>query len=175
MAVALCDVPCFYVRLTKIKLWNSETIIYLQNLKETNLGSEAASTVSTTTSATGKPPGAFRQWKRQNRGGMHLRLHGQAAHPQSERQRDSEQLPALMYRGYLQIAAIDAVSGAFRWFLFRDPTQHYAPATYPQRRRPAHPVEQRIQRGRTGACLLQLPTFQSAWRRVKHLLLMKSP
>ena len=67
-----------------------------------------------------------------------------------------------MYRGYLQIAAIDAVSGVFRWFLFRDPTQHYAPAAYPQRRRPAHPVEQRIQRGRTGACLLQLPTFQSA-------------
>ena len=28
-----------------------------------------------------------------------------------------------MYRGYLQIAAIDAVSGAFRWFLFWDPTQ----------------------------------------------------
>ena len=28
-----------------------------------------------------------------------------------------------MYRGYLQIAAIDAVSGVFRWFLFRDPTQ----------------------------------------------------
>ena len=28
-------------------------------------------------------------------GGMHLRLHGQAAHPQSERQRDGEQLPAL--------------------------------------------------------------------------------
>ena len=26
---------------------------------------------------------------------MHLRLHGQAAHPQSERQRDGEQLPAL--------------------------------------------------------------------------------
>ena len=24
-----------------------------------------------------------------------------------------------MYRGYLQIAAIDAVSGVFRWFLFR--------------------------------------------------------
>ena len=67
-----------------------------------------------------------------------------------------------MYRGYLQIAAIDAVSGAFRWFLFRDPTQHYAPATYPQRRHPAHPVEQRIQRGRTGACLLQLPASQSA-------------
>ncbi len=28
-----------------------------------------------------------------------------------------------MYRGYLQIAAIDAVSGVFRWFLFWDPTQ----------------------------------------------------
>ena len=28
-----------------------------------------------------------------------------------------------MHRGYLQIAAIDAVSGVFRWFLFRDPTQ----------------------------------------------------
>ncbi len=40
-----------------------------------------------------------------------------------------------MYRGYLQIAAIDAVSGVFRWFLFRDPTQHYAPAGHPQRRR----------------------------------------
>ena len=71
-----------------------------------------------------------------------------------------------IYRGYLQIAVIDAVSGAFRWFLFRDPTQHYAPAAYPQRRRPAHPVEQRIQRGRTGACLLQLPSSQSARRQV---------
>ncbi len=28
-----------------------------------------------------------------------------------------------IYRGYLQIAAIDAVSGVFRWFLFWDPTQ----------------------------------------------------
>ncbi len=28
-----------------------------------------------------------------------------------------------MYRGYLQIAAIDAVSGAFRWFLFQNLTQ----------------------------------------------------
>ena len=28
-----------------------------------------------------------------------------------------------MYRSYLQIAAIDAVSGVFRWFLFWDPTQ----------------------------------------------------
>ena len=112
-----------------------------------------------------------------------------------------------MYCGYLQIAAIDAVSGAFRWFLFRDPTQHYAPATYPQRRHlvrlrvgsdrerhgnlresrlpahslhlhalrrshrrrgrhPAHPVEQRIQRRGTGACLLQLPASQSARRQV---------
>ncbi len=28
-----------------------------------------------------------------------------------------------IYRGYLQIAAIDAISGVFRWFLFWDPTQ----------------------------------------------------
>ena len=35
-----------------------------------------------------------------------------------------------MYRGYLQIAAIDAVSGVFRWFLFWDLTQPEASARW---------------------------------------------
>ena len=66
-----------------------------------------------------------------------------------------------MYRGYLQIAAIDAVSGVFRWFLFWDPTQPEATRPLAIRkggawlrlrvgsdrgRHPTHPVEQRIQR-----------------------------
>ncbi len=46
-----------------------------------------------------------------------------------------------MYRGYLQIAAIDAVSGAFRWFLFQNLTQPEATRPLPIRKDGAQPIQ----------------------------------